>query len=61
MMNCVSLNQMCMYFRGIPGIDWQDNDADASRITTVYYNSYDANSNSTAGDGTVGFMYHIIL
>jgi len=52
---------MCMYFRGIPGIDWQDNDADASRITTVYYNSYDANSNSTAGDGTVGFMYHIIL
>ncbi|XP_065899121.1 VPS10 domain-containing receptor SorCS1-like isoform X4 [Dysidea avara] len=38
------------YVWGIPGIDWQDDDTDISRITTVYYNTYDLNSNSTAAN-----------
>ena len=50
---------MINFFRGIPGIDWQDDDTDISRITTVYYNTYDLNSNSTAGEEVVLTLTHV--
>ena len=41
--------QICInYSRGIPGVDWKDN-SDDNKMTTVYYNTYDSNSNSTLG------------